>query len=129
MLKSRIIYLIALMFLVASCGGDTLNSVKRGLTGEKSKSTDEFLVQKKDPLILPPDFESLPSPSDRIEAGEEISIFEKALTKNSPTESATSTSDSLEESILKKIPKASSASSSSSVESSTEESILKRIQK
>ena len=106
MLKSRIIYLIALMFLVASCGGDTLNSVKRGLTGEKSKSTDEFLVKKKDPLILPPDFESLPSPSEREEEIEEMSSFEKTLKQTSETEMTSSSSgSSAEESILKQIRK------------------------
>ena len=47
-----------------------MSSVKRGLTGSKSDSTDEFLVQKKDPLILPPDFESLPSPEERILAAD-----------------------------------------------------------
>ena len=52
----------------------------------KQKSTDEFLVQKKDPLILPPDFESLPSPSEKEEAIEEMSSFEKTLKQTSETE-------------------------------------------
>jgi len=63
MLKKKTIFLMLLIFLVTSCA-DTWGNVKRGLTGAKQKSTDEFLVEKKDPLILPPDFESLPSPSD-----------------------------------------------------------------
>ena len=67
-----------LIFLVTSCA-DSWGNVKRGLTGAKKKSTDEFLVKKKDPLILPPDFDSLPSPSERDEALEEISSFEKTL--------------------------------------------------
>ena len=54
--------------MVTSCGG--WDSVKRGLTGAKRQSTDEFLVQKKDPLILPPDFDSLPSPTERDEAAD-----------------------------------------------------------
>ena len=74
-----------LIFLVTSCA-DSWSNVKRGLTGAKQKSTDEFLVQKKDPLILPPDFDSLPSPSDRDEAIEEMSSFEKTLKKASETE-------------------------------------------
>ena len=53
----RIILYITLIFLfLTSC--QSLDSVKRGLTGEKQKSTDEFLIKKKDPLILPPDFEN-----------------------------------------------------------------------
>jgi len=64
------------------------------------------LVQKKDPLILPPDFESLPSPSDREEAIEEMSIFEKTLKQASETEITTSSAgSSAEDSILKQIRK------------------------
>ena len=32
------------------------------LRNEKINSTDEFLVKKKDPLILPPDFDKIPTP-------------------------------------------------------------------
>ena len=107
MLKKRIILLIALAFLVTSCS-ESWSNVKRGLTGAKQKSTDEFLVQKKDPLILPPDFDSLPSPSDREEAIEEMSGFsiEKTLKQESETEiTASSAGSSAEDSILKQIRK------------------------
>ena len=94
-----------LIFLVTSCA-DSWSNVKRGLTGAKQKSTDEFLVQKKDPLILPPDFDTLPSPSDREEAIEEISSFEKTLKKASETEvTSTSAGSSAENSILEQIRK------------------------
>jgi len=81
----KITYIIVLTFFVTSCA-DTFSSVKRGLTGSKKDSTDEFLVKKKDPLILPPDFENLPSPSYKKEAIEEMSNFEKTLKKASETE-------------------------------------------
>ena len=94
-----------LIFLVTSCA-DSWRNVKRGLTGAKQKSTDEFLVQKKDPLILPPDFDSLPSPSDKEEAMEEMSSFEKTFKQESETEiTASSTESSAEDSILKQIRK------------------------
>ena len=94
-----------LIFLVTSCA-DSWSNVKRGLTGAKQKSTDEFLVKKKDPLILPPDFENLPSPSDREEEIEEMSSFEKTLKQTSETEMTSSSSgSSAEESILKQIRK------------------------
>ena len=84
-----------------------MDAVKRGLTGEKRKSADEFLIKKKDPLILPPDYENLPIPDERIAVTEEISTFEKTLgtsiKDNSSTSTSTSTSSSTEESILKKI--------------------------
>ena len=104
MCKKNIIFLLVFTFLVTSCG--TMDSVKRGLTGAKSKSADEFLVKKKDPLILPPDFDSLPSPSERDEAIEEMSSFQKTLKKSSTTEVTSSSSgSSAEDSILKQIRK------------------------
>ena len=94
-----------LIFLVTSCA-DSWSNVKRGLTGAKQESTDEFLVQKKDPLILPPDFDSLPSPSDKEEAIEEMSSFEKTFKQESETEiTASSAESSAEDSILKQIRK------------------------
>ena len=126
MLKNKIIYSITLIFLLTSCGGGW-DSVKRGLTGEKKLSTDEFLVKKKDPLILPPDFESLPTPSDRREAIEEVSSFEKTLTKS--VENVSESKSSAEQSILKKIPKTSSTQGTSIASDSTEQSILREIKK
>ena len=126
MLRNKIIYSITLIFLLTSCGGGW-DSVKRGLTGEKKLSTDEFLVKKKDPLILPPDFESLPTPSDRREAIEEVSSFEKTLTKS--VENVSESKASAEQSILKKIPKTSSTQGTSSTTTSLEKSILKKIPK
>jgi len=105
MFKKKTIFLMLLIFLVTSCA-DSWSNVKRGLTGAKQKSTDEFLVQKKDPLILPPDFDSLPSPSDKEEAIEEMSSFEKTLKKATDTEiTASSAGSSAEDSILKQIRK------------------------
>ena len=96
----KILSLFSLLFFTISCGGDTFRSVKRGLTGEKQKSTDEFLVKKKDPLILPPDYENLPIPNEET-VNEEISTFEKNL--EASIEDNSSTPSSGEDSILKKI--------------------------
>ena len=100
MTNKKILFLIIITFLATSCT-ETFQSVKRGLTGAKSNSADEFLVKKKDPLILPPDFENLPTPDERILAVEEISIFEDKLEISIEDES--SGSSSVESSILKKI--------------------------
>ena len=90
---------ILLLFFLTSCA-NSWDSVKRGLTGTKKSSADEFLVEKKDPLILPPDFENLPTPEDRGIALEEESIFQNTL---EVSEEDTSESKSVESSILKKI--------------------------
>ena len=97
----KAISLIIISLFVASCG-DTMSAVKRGITGEKQKSGDEFLVKKKDPLILPPDFESLPSPDKEIMEEEEMLSLEKTFNKNSSNENDFESS-STEESILKQI--------------------------
>ena len=97
----KIIYILFLLIFIASCG--TFDSVKRGLTGQKKDSTDEFLIKKKDPLILPPDFENLPMPDEITTESEDISNFEKTL--GTSIEETSSSSGSVEESILKKIQK------------------------
>ena len=104
MCKKNIILISLLVFLTTSCA-DSYDSVKRGLTGAKNKSADEFLVEKKDPLVLPPDYDRLPSPDPTEEDIEKISSFEKKLTKSSSFEEEfeSETSASAEESILKKI--------------------------
>ena len=98
----RIIFIFLIFFILASCA-DTFDSVKRGLTGSKGDSADEFLVKKKDPLILPPDYENLPTPDERVEAEEENLIFKNTLETEIETESSSSDSGSVENSILKKI--------------------------
>ena len=89
-----------LSFLITSC-----ESVREGLTGSKNLSTDEFLVEKKDPLVLPPDFENLPNPSERQVSVEEMTSFEKTLKKQTISESSSATENSVEESILNHIKK------------------------
>ena len=103
MYKKNIILIIVLSFFTASCG-DTLGSVKRGLEGGKAKSTDEFLVEKKDPLILPPDFENLPTPDEQISTSNVQSSLEKTL-NISTEENDSSAESSSERSIIEQIRK------------------------
>ena len=95
----KITYIILLFVFLNSCG-DTFDSVKRGLTGAKKGSADEFLVKKKDPLILPPDYENLPDPDERDINLEEESIFEGTL--ESEEDEGSASRSSAESSILKK---------------------------
>ena len=95
---------VIIFFLLSACGG-TLDSVKRGLSGQKKVSTNEFLVEKKDPLVLPPGYHDLPEPGqtemDEDTDEQDISLILKAENKNQNTSS--SETMGLEESILKKI--------------------------
>jgi len=102
--KQRYILLI-ILFFITSCA-DSWESVKRGLTGQKQKSTEEFLVKKKDPLILPPNYESLPTPGERLTAKEAQSALKKLISSgNDEVEENSSSGTSIETSILKKIKK------------------------
>ena len=103
--KITLLFFITIMVNSCSGSGENWKAVKRGLTGGKNTSSDEFLVKTKDPLILPPDFETLPTPKERSEVVEEISSFEKKLTKTSIDVGSTSTTNSTEESILQEIKK------------------------
>jgi len=95
----KIINILIIIFFVTSC--QSMQSAKRALTGEKKFTTDEFMVKKKNPLILPPDYENLPTPDEEAAAKEEISNFEKTL--GASIEDNSSKSSSAEESILNKI--------------------------
>ena len=103
----KIVFSLIVLFFAASCS-DTWSSVKRGLTGQKSNSTDEFLVEKKDPLVLPPNFEDLPQPSQASGNEEEIEDFQKKLEGLSAETTETDNSQSSkgsEQSILEQIRK------------------------
>ena len=96
------------MFFLESCGG-TWDQVKKGLTGQKTSSTDEFLVEKKDPLIKPPNFEELPVPgSDSSNTSSLESDTELQSLKNLEIEQESyelEESGSTESNILKRIRK------------------------
>ncbi len=70
MIKKTI--LLILLISLYSC-----QSIKDGLTGKKYESSDEFLVIKKNPLVLPPDFNMLPEPKDPVELSREETIEEE----------------------------------------------------
>ena len=85
-----------------------MSKFSRRPCGKKKKSGDEFLVQKKHPLVLPPDFNDLPVPFDKTLAATEVQIeedIEKLLGVENDTinRSETSGSDSIESFVLKKI--------------------------
>ena len=104
MLKKKIYISLILLLFVSSCG-DSWDSFKRGMTGQKQVSTDEFLVKKKDPLILPPDYDKLPTPGKNSITEEQENDFEKILNIEdiSDAQNMESSNNSLEESVLEKI--------------------------
>ena len=85
--------------------------VKKGLSGKKIDEGNEFLVIKKNPLVVPPNFNELPQPSDNnIENNSNKNNeneFKKIIKKNedSITQNDSTTNGNLEENILKQINK------------------------
>tara|TARA_B100001057_G_scaffold331977_1_gene332307 strand:+ start:254 stop:568 length:315 start_codon:yes stop_codon:yes gene_type:complete len=55
-------FFLAVLFLLSSC-----QNVKDALSGKKYENSDEFLVIKKNPLVLPPNFNELPTPKDVVD--------------------------------------------------------------
>ena len=103
--KFYIIFL-SLVIILSSC-----QKLSEGMTGSKrSKTSDEFLVHKKKPLVMPPDFDDMPSPRQNKQQEEELSASSESIEdllnikKKENNESFESGNDSsLEQSILKKI--------------------------
>ena len=76
------------------------------IRNEKTKSTDEFLINKKDPLTQPPDFDSIPKPGSVTDSKAEKNSIEKILkTSNTKSSKAQSKPSSTEDSILRQIKK------------------------
>ena len=103
----KILSVILSLILLNSCTGfsDAIQGKKR------SENSDEFLVQKKNPLTAPPDMDELPVPSDQEKRSEEISIddsdkIKKALNiESNKTEDNNNTNSkkNIEKLILEKI--------------------------
>ena len=100
----KIINLFALIFLLSSC-----ENIKKGL-GMKKDVPDEFLIEKRNPLTMPPNFDLLPPDSinqnnQKDEKDNLKDIFNKNLGKEKKDTEINKGSDSgsLEKSILEKI--------------------------
>ena len=74
MKKNKILLILVVCFALTAC-----QSVKDGLSGNKSNNSDEFLVQKKNPLVLPPKFLELPKPQDSITENKKVSLNQDDL--------------------------------------------------
>ena len=95
-------FFIFILFLLASC-----QSAEEILTLQKKTNTDEFLVEKKNPLVLPPNYNKLPTPVDKENIKEKDEVdFNSSLNsikKSSTYSNGEVETSSLEDVILKKI--------------------------
>ena len=96
--------LLIVFFLLISCG--SLKDAGTILRNEKVKTTDEFLVKKRNPLELPPNFEKIPEPGSISKKNDnEKEKIKKILKAPEKSKSSKSKSSSVEESILNRIRK------------------------
>ena len=87
-----------LFLLLAYCG--SLNEAGKALRNEKTKTTDEFLIEKRGPLSLPPEMEELPKPMSSSDKTNDSNVLEKKIKKSNPKEKS-----SLENIFLEEIKK------------------------
>ena len=102
-LKKLIVF--SSLFLLLSCG-----VIKEGFENPKKKSSDEFLVEKKSPLVMPPEFDKLPVPdTDKEEKNSDNKIIKDLLLNSENnidiSNNDNSTNNSIENTVLEKIKK------------------------
>ena len=99
-IKFSLLIIFSTIF-ISSCG-----SVQKAFDPQNKNTSEEFLVEKKSPLSIPPSFEELPVPSnEKVNKESQINNIESLITKESNNEKLeTVESDKdFEQSILDKI--------------------------
>ena len=97
-------YFIIFLIFLNSCG--SFKEAGQVLRNEKIKTTDEFLVKKKQPLVLPPDYEKIPEPGSlKNKSIDEKEQIQKILKVPKEDTSSINKSKSVENSIIEKIRK------------------------
>tara|TARA_X000001036_G_scaffold376347_1_gene365610 strand:- start:248 stop:550 length:303 start_codon:yes stop_codon:yes gene_type:complete len=92
---------LIILFLVSAC-----QSAKDAFTLKKKSSADEFLVEKKSPLVLPPNYGDLPLPTDeksdeKKDINEDVALSDDNLKINKTVKNSDPTL--LEKSVLEKM--------------------------
>jgi hypothetical protein len=126
-MKINKLYITALtfLFIVSACA-----KVSEGMTGSKrSKSSDEFFVHKKKPLVLPPDFNDMPMPKPTQKKQTQDNDIEDLLGIKNQTQTQNDNDINDIEDLLKTKKNINSNTSQSVSDKSLENSILKKINK
>jgi formylmethanofuran dehydrogenase subunit D len=103
MKKFNLFVFLSIILLLSSCG-----TVKEGFSSQKKNNSDEFLVEKKSPLIMPPDYNELPVPKgnnvEKKSEGNEIeSLISKTKNQDELPENSKDTNKNFEDLLLEKI--------------------------
>ena len=99
----KLLIFFQLILFLYSC-----STIKEGFTNQKKSSSDEFLVEKKSPLVMPPDYNDLPVPDQNKETAETNENKIKDLVTKNENENGQNNNSvdgnlDIEQSILKKI--------------------------
>ena len=107
MIKNKLTFIVILLFSLSLYACE---SVKNAVEGKKrSEQSDEFLVQKKNPLAMPPDYEEMPAPGNQEVSPEtfsddnEVKDLLNIKEENTLDTNNNDNSSDLETSIIKKI--------------------------
>ena len=98
-----LIFILITSFSLLGCG-----TVKKAFDAERKNSSEEFLVQKKSPLSMPPNFDELPIPKENIIDNEDKDIEELITDKQKNIDilkNKESSNKEFEEFMLDKIKK------------------------
>ena len=99
-IKSSLLIIFSTI-LVSSCG-----TVQKAFDPQNKNTSEEFLVEKKSPLSIPPSFEELPVPSnEKVNKESQINKIESLITEDSNNEKLKTVEPDkdFEQSILDKI--------------------------
>ena len=99
----KIVFLFIIYLTTVSC--QTLDEAGKILRNEKITNTDEFLVKKKDPLIMPPNYEDVPKPGSIKQVKKEKEDIKKILRAPENNNSSSINNSTTEESIINRIKK------------------------
>ena len=96
----KFIILSLMVLILTSC-----QSIVDGISMKKKDNTDQFLIEKKSPLVLPPDFDELPEPASEAKTSEEEEFDIKNVLGQTSTsdENKKIDSSSIKNTIMKKI--------------------------
>mgnify|MGYP001446971850 CR=1 FL=1 len=100
----KIFFLLNLIVYLSSCG-----SLKKGFSNQKKNNNDEFLVEKKAPLVMPPNYDELPVPQSDINQKNSVeNEFKKLILEDDEkniNNSNVNENKNFETSIIEKIKK------------------------
>ena len=96
---NKILVIITLCLFITGC-----NSVKKAFDPQRKNSSEEFLVEKKSPLSMPPDFDELPVPKADIEKKvDQDKDIELLITKDAANQENTDQINNSDEEFLELI--------------------------